>query len=183
MEKTLRIREVTNNGTPASYNGIDLGSQGLIVSRGATTPAMVRELSKHERETITFTQDTPHNRAFFLQRKDVETSAWQDGQWVVIPNSWLDMAFAPAVGAEAPAKPSIQKTNNPSQGVTSINNIEGFEKVHKNQQMKALKTLIDSGAPEDFKQKLLNDIVVSKHPDMAKTVKEYAEKQLKVMAQ
>jgi len=183
LKDTLRIREVTVNGTPATYNGIDLGSQGLTVSRGATTPALVRELSANDRETISFVQDTPHNRAFFLQRTGVETASYQDGEWVVIQSDWLDMAFAPAKGASVPSQPSVPKTANPSQGVSTVQNIEGFEKIHKNQQMKAVKSLVDSGAPEDFKQKLLNDIVLSNHPDMAKTVKEYAENQLKVMAE
>lgn len=181
MEKTLRIRETSHNGTPAMYNGVDIGSIGMV-HRGSTTPALVRETGKLDRETITFVHDTPHNRAFFLQRSDVETAAYQDGEWVVIPKSWLDMAFAPAKGAEVPAKPTVQKVNNPTTGVTTIQNIEGFEKIHKNQQMKAIRTLIDSGAPEDFKQELLNGIVKSTNPDMAKTVKEFAENQLKVMA-
>ena len=181
MEKTLRIREVTNNGAPASYNNIDLGSAGLTVSRGLTMPAMVRELGALGRETISFVQDTPHNRAFFLQRVNVEVASWQDGEWVVITSDWLMMAFAPAKGAKVPTVPSVQKEANP-QGVAKIQNIEGFEKIHKNQQMKAVKSLVDSGAPEGFKQKLLNDIVKSNNPDMAKTVKEYAEQQLKAMA-
>lgn len=180
MDNTLRIKENTTNGSPAVYSGVDIGIGGNIC-RGQTTPSMVRELTYPEKETVSFVYDTPHNRAYFLQRAGVETSVWQDNEWVVVPKSWLDKAFAPAKSME-PDEPATSPAGPDKKEVTDISTIEGFETIHKSQQKKALEALVSSEMHDDYKSKFLNDIIKSLNPNIANTTKARAEECLKEMA-
>jgi len=197
LDNTLRIREITTNGSPAIYAGVDIGIGGQL-HRGKTTPALVKDKKSPTIETITFVYDTPHNRAFFLQRPTCETAVWQDMQWVVVPKSWLEKAFEPAIDGEPdqPANPpgtsSTDKTNssngsaaNSGQSAkkpTKITSIQDFEKLHKSQQGKALKGLYESDVHQDFKTNFLNNIVNSKGALIAHTVRSTAENYLKELA-
>ena len=185
---TLRIRETTTNGSPAIYAGVDIGMGGQL-HRGKTTPAMVKDKNAPTIETVSFVYDTPHNRAYFLQRPTCETAVWQDMQWVVVPKSWLDKAFAPAIDGESdqPANPpgsngSAANTGQSAKKSAKITSIADFEKLHKSQQGKALKGLYESEVHQDFKTNFLNNIVNSTSALIAHTVRSTAENYLKELA-
>jgi hypothetical protein len=179
---------MVRNGQPANYNNADLGT-ALNIQRGTVKAASTRPDGGGDPsilDCITFVPDTYHNRCMFLQNSDTEVAEWKGDGWVVISKDWLEVAFADAKGStlfkekEAPKAPPQKKKplGATSEDDGTIRGLADFLKLSQPNQVLALTELVNSEAPEEFKNQLLTDISISQDDALSDKAREFAAQHL-----